>query len=202
MSDYKIKYCFKCGAELPEPSDFCPECGANLTGKEEPQRAEYTARPTQEPPKGDMGIIPILIMVYGVLAIVAGIFMIMVGMSIDSIITIAREYAESMDPQTRTEILAVIEVLAQLNMIYFTAIAILMMLSGIFALVAGHLAGKVSSWKTALVCCLVASLVPLFSIPLDMSFHVSGSMIGTILISAIGLLMTYFIYAAKDKFIS
>lgn len=202
MSDYKIRYCFKCGAELPEPSDFCPECGANLTGKEEPQRAEYTARPTQEQPKGDMGIIPILIMVYGVLAIVGGIFMIMLGMSIDSIITIIRDYAESVDPQTKTELLAVIEVLAQLNMIYFTALAILMMLSGIFAIFAGHLSGKVSSWKTALVCCLVASLVPLFSVPLDLSFSMSGGLIGTILVSAIGLLMTYFIYSAKDKFIS
>ncbi|MFA6861417.1 MAG: TM2 domain-containing protein [Bacilli bacterium] len=27
------KYCSQCGAEIPDGADFCPKCGASITGK-------------------------------------------------------------------------------------------------------------------------------------------------------------------------
>ena len=28
-----IKFCYKCGANIPEGSAFCPECGSRLDGR-------------------------------------------------------------------------------------------------------------------------------------------------------------------------
>ena len=49
-----IKYCSKCGKELPEMTRFCPECGTQLWGFEDipPQSTASVQRPVQNNNEG------------------------------------------------------------------------------------------------------------------------------------------------------
>ena len=190
MSD-EIKFCYKCGANIPEGSDFCPECGASLN--RDVNRTEYTAVPSNSAKKGDAGFAPILIMIYGIIAIIAGIIVIAFGMSIDSFLDMmAQAVADGIISDDDYEI--ILSLMRGINMMTCTLLGILMISSGIFALISGIWSSSLKNWKLSVVFCGVASILPIFSITIDP--------LSAIILPIVGFLMTYLLYQKKDIFIS
>ena len=189
MSD-EIKFCFKCGANVPEGSAFCPECGASLTGNND-NRTEYTAVPTKSAQNADGGIVPILIMIYGVLAIIGGLLVIIVGISVDSLINMM-EAAVEQGTISAEEYELFVELTKSLNMLACTLIGVLLISSGVLALISGIWSSNLKNWKLSVLFCGIAALLPALSIMFDP--------ITAVILPVVGLLMTYFLYSKKNDF--
>jgi uncharacterized membrane protein HdeD (DUF308 family) len=191
------KYCTKCGAAIPSSAGFCPECGASQDTGDSSSRIEYTAAPASQKKKGDLGVLPIIMIVYGILAVVAAIFIISMGMAIDSVLAMLKEMVDSgqisqSDYDQYVQILSVFAITA--NKMSATAVGIAMALSGIFSVIAGMKADKMESWKITLALTLVAVLILMFAAPF--------MPVLSIILMILGLIVTFFIYRAKDQFIS
>ena len=193
MSD-EIKFCYKCGANVPEGSSFCTECGASLNGGNT-NRTEYTAVPNNG--SNNMGAIPILLLIYGIVAIIGAIFLIIIGISFNMIIETLKEFVES-GALSEDDYEEVMKLISQIGtdtiMLYCTAQGAILIISGVLALIAGHFANKQMNYMTTIVCCGVSAVITFFIIPFDLFFG--------ILLPVIGLIVTYAIYKRKDNFIS
>ncbi|MBR1452035.1 MAG: hypothetical protein IJ592_00870 [Candidatus Methanomethylophilaceae archaeon] len=92
MTD-EVKFCYKCGASLPNGAGFCPECGASLRADGEnvvPERTVRTAPTRQD----SLGAIPVLILVYGIFALIVAFFAFMSGVMLDTMLDMLKDYAE------------------------------------------------------------------------------------------------------------
>lgn len=92
MTD-EVKFCYKCGASLPDGADFCPECGASVNADGEravPDSAGRTATVRQD----SLGAIPVLILVYGIFALIVAFFAFMSGVMLDTMLDMLKDYAE------------------------------------------------------------------------------------------------------------
>ncbi len=191
-----IRYCYKCGAEVPTGSSFCPECGASISDFDQGAEAEYTAAPTRRV-KDDLGAIPLLLLVYGIIAIIGAIFLILIGMSFNLILETLQQMVQE-GAMTQDEYNDFISLFGTLTtetlMIYCTAQGVILVISGILAIISGHYAGKQENYKACMVCCAVAAIITIFIIPFDI-------IIGIIL-PVVGLIVTYMIIKDKDKFVS
>lgn len=76
-------YCFKCGAQIPEGSKFCPECGAAQINNEVPEKKnDFTLNASKlEPAKGNNGKVALLATAAVVLVLIAAIIAIVGGFS-------------------------------------------------------------------------------------------------------------------------
>jgi hypothetical protein len=182
MAD-QVKFCYKCGRELPEGSEFCPECGSSIHSDGEPQRAEYTARPTAQSKGRDLGIIPVLMIVYGVFAIIVGILLIIFGMNLNHILDMLEDLAQQGGYES--EIAAIRETLLATN---FTFSAIMMLLSGIFAIISYTTASKMEKFQQTIAFCALASVMPLLTLDF--------------LLAIIGFIITLIIYTRRQDFVS
>lgn len=64
------RFCVVCGANLPEGSMFCPDCGASVSG-DAPSRS--FSRNVAGPVKGGSAIVPVFILVYGAIGLIIGL---------------------------------------------------------------------------------------------------------------------------------
>jgi hypothetical protein len=71
---------------------------------------------------------------------------------------------------------------------------VLMIISGISAIVSSNFCGKMQNFKTAFGACVLAAALPLLSL---IFLDVTG-----LIVAAIGFVMCYLIYQKKDLFIS
>lgn len=175
-------FCYKCGMNLPEGADYCPECGTPVHGDGGP-RAEYTARPEARR-SSDMGALPILMTIYGVIAIVMFFVLLLTGLSLNSILQILEEMAES-DPSMADYIKTLTEMMISYN---FTFAAVIILISGIFALISASDVSKQQHFQRAMICCGIATVVPLFTLD--------------ILLTIIGIIVMVVMYSKRDYFIS
>lgn len=171
-------FCTRCGAPIPSGSNFCPECGASVDGKDNPHASQAGYPPTSDA----MDANSVFILVYGVIATLFGIFMLIIPLVFDQ--TLWNEVITS-DPA-----LAGYEYEATMAMMYLGAAFAIP--SGVLALVSGYLCKVRKMWAIALVCCIIASIV---------QFGYAGIYFGIIL-CAVGLLMSYRIYSNKQNFTS
>ncbi len=199
MTDDEIRFCYKCGASLPEGSDFCPECGASIRNNGTTQRTETAARPASGLKK-DLGAIPILIMVYGILAIIGALLTLLVGASLETMIDTFREFVKegviSQDEfdQLMSMLGLVDEAAIQAVKTKFITEGAILALSGILALVSANFCSKLQNFKAALTCCMVASGVTLFMM---VFLDPTG-----IILAIVGFIISYLIYQKKDLFTS
>ncbi len=186
------KFCVKCGANLPEGSAFCPECGASVGNNDNASRAEYTAAPTYNEKK-DLGAIPLLIRIYGVVAVLGSIMILLMGSMTDSLVEMIKIAAEqgAIDP---SEAEIAITFLTSLSISFFAMISIPLLLSGIFAIISSIYAYKLDKWRNAVTFCGIAALLPV------MFFLLFPVM--SLILTAVGLLMTYMLYQDRSQFIS
>ena len=198
MTDNEVKFCYKCGASIPEGADFCPECGASIRPDNEP-RAEYTARPTN-PTKSDLGAVPVLIMVYGVLAVIGAIIVLIFGASLDSFIDMLKELVKqgTLSPQEYDDLMKMLGLVSEAAIeamrLQIIITGVLMIISGIAAIVSSNFCGKMQNFKTAFGACVLAAALPLLSL---IFLDVTG-----LIVAAVGFVMCYLIYQKKDLFTS
>ncbi len=199
MTDDEIRFCYKCGASLPNGADFCPECGASIRNAGTSERVEYTARPSSGLKK-DLGAIPILIMVYGILAIIGALLTLLVGASLESMIDTFREFVKEGvitqdDFDQLMNMLGLVDEAAipAVKLKFITEGAILA-ISGILALVSANFCSKLQNFKVALTCCMVSSGVTLFMM---VFLDPTG-----IILAIVGFIISYLIYQKKDLFTS
>lgn len=191
MND-QVKFCYRCGANLPEGAVFCPECGSSIDGSE-PTRTEYTAQPVNSGSRNTLGAVPTLTLIYGILAIIGAVFTILMGMSIDTILNMARDLYEE-GAISESDYNTIITLFQTFTKIVFTAVGIILAISGAFAIWASQEASKMQSWNKTIALYGIAALTPAFMAPFDL--------VTAIILTVVGLIMTYLVYTHKNDFAS
>jgi uncharacterized membrane protein HdeD (DUF308 family) len=142
------KFCIYCGANLEEGATFCPQCGANVT-REEGQQPYQPQHVQQAPDK--LGSLGTLILLYGFLAIILGVFCLAVWGAIDTIWDMimedeaSRKLIENYDKET-----------IALSMLMG---GITMLASGACAIISGIKVNARENYNLALITCILATVL-------------------------------------------
>jgi len=140
------KFCIYCGANLEEGASFCPQCGATVAkeGEQQPCQPQHVQ---QTPDK--IGSLGTLILLYGFLAIILGVFCLAIWGAIDTIWDMimedeaSRKLIENYDKETMA---------ASMLMGGVTMLA-----SGACAIVSGIKVNARENYKLALITCILAT---------------------------------------------
>lgn len=159
--------CSKCGSELPIETTFCPTCGNRLI-------------------KSNLGMTSNLILIYGVVAIIIGLFF-AAGLSV-----IDQAWNDIAGPDGTYD---GITYDLMVSVVQWTAVAFLS--SGVCALVSGILARKQVYGKVCLILCVLASVLVFAAAIPDLSMLVVA-----IILFIVGMYMSYRLYAHQDEFCS
>ena len=182
----QYNFCTRCGAELPQGSDYCPECGMCYV--------EGTDRMVTNVARNPLMFFIVLLAMYAAFSIVEGLYVILFEnvfiSSIESIYGIGiEEYIQRIG----------VDSLAQYSDILFKQ-GIVDIISGSLAAVVMLLCLKLRYWKLAVFLCLAASLV----IPVSLLFMpwkmVQSEWITIALQLLVGLMVTRGIYRCKTLF--
>ena len=168
------RYCIRCGEPIPEGSEYCPTCGAALDGTPYDRTADFYRNKAGWKKEDTLESIPKLMMLYGVLAVLAGVVAFAAyGMLDGNWAELADEnglfYGLTLD-QTSTAVMF---------------IGVFILLSGLCALVSGFMTGKRENYRLSLVLCIAASVLPLF-----MALGVVDAVLFGIILCVIGLYVT------------
>ncbi len=181
-------YCMKCGARLPEGSEYCPECGASRDGSPYKKQVEtvYVDRQGYGRRPDTLGRTPAIILTYGILATLFGLLMFL-GMS-----TIESTWDTLADEEG---------LYMGVTMAEFKSMATLcgaaFLVSGICAMLCAILAKRRQMFMVCLILCIVASVSLLLMAAAD-----TGSAVLAVILMLIGLLMANRIYSNRDSFVS
>ena len=159
--------CSKCGSELPIETTFCPTCGNRLI-------------------KSNLGMTSNLILIYGVVAIIIGLFF-AAGLSV-----IDQAWNDIAGPDGTYD---GITYDLMVWVVQWTAVPFLS--SGVCALVSGILARKQVYGKVCLILCVLASVLVFAAAIPDLSMLVVA-----IILFIVGMYMSYRLYAHQDEFCS
>lgn len=159
--------CSKCGSELPIETTFCPTCGNRLI-------------------KSNLGMTSNLILIYGVVAIIIGLFF-AAGLSV-----IDQAWNDIAGPDGTYD---GITYDLMVSVVQWTAVAFLS--SGVCALVSGILARKQVYGKVCLILCVLASVLVFAAAIPDLSMLVVA-----IILFIVGMYMSYRLYVHQDEFCS
>lgn len=161
--------CRCCGSEIPTGSYYCPDCGTRIV--------EDRAR---------LGMVPNLILIYGVVALIIGLFFAM------SIAVLDEFWIENVGPDGTYY--GVTYGQLESTMVWMTAA---FLSSGLCATVSGILARRMVYGRVCLILCLLASvLVFVVAVP-DMYYAMYG-----VVPFIVGMYMTYRLYVCQDAFSS
>lgn len=180
------RHCVRCGNRIPDGSEYCPSCGAALDGSAYDPRADevpvvrrdYGKRPDT------LGRFPDLILVYGVLATVAGVLMVASSFTAGGIWDSVADADGAYMGMTLSEF----ETAAM-------AIGAIFAVSGVLAAVASRMAKNRDRHRTCVALCTLSSVVPLAIGAVDLA-----SLPLAAVLCAIGLLMTHRVYVNEDSF--
>lgn len=159
--------CSKCGSELPIETTFCPTCGNRLI-------------------KSNLGMTSNLILIYGVVAIIIGLFF-AAGLSV-----IDQAWNDIAGPDGTYD---GITYDLMVSVVQWTAVAFLS--SGVCALVSGILARKQVYGKVCLILCVLASVLVFAAAVPDLSM-----LVVSIILFIVGMYMSYRLYTGQDEFVS
>lgn len=185
MEEYR--FCTRCGAELPEGASFCPECGSPIGQSAAPDPAPY-ARPVGQ----GIGILGVMILLYGILAVICGLMDIiwsfgLTEASYNDLIQWLSNWTETDLSEFMPEWSDNFPFLMALSMTFQT-------ISGILALVTYFKCKKGGDWKTCVTLC-AASSVACLGIGC-FSFYLSTGVV----LCTIGLLVTVLMYTKREAF--
>lgn len=198
MTD-EVKFCYKCGASLPEGADFCPECGASVRTDADGSRPEPAVRSAPSNRDG-LGAIPVLILIYGIFALIMAVFAFMTGAFFDTMLETLKSYVKSglISQQDYDQIIEMIgatsDAAIQEIKIRLMIEGVLFALSGIAAIISSRFCGKLENYKMAFTMCIVASALTVIMVFVG---DISG-----LLLAVVGFVMCYLIYQNKSKFTS
>lgn len=159
--------CSKCGSELPVETTFCPTCGNRLI-------------------KSNLGMTSNLILIYGVVAIIIGLFF-AAGLSV-----IDQAWSDIARPDGTYD---GITYDLMVSVVQWTAVAFLS--SGVCALVSGILARKQVYGKVCLILCVLASVLVFAAAVPDLSM-----LVVSIILFIVGMYMSYRLYTGQDEFVN
>ena len=161
--------CRSCGSDIPAGSYYCPDCGTRIVGD-----------------RARLGMVPNLILIYGVVALVIGLFFAM------SIAVLDEFWIENVGPDGTYY--GVTYGQLESTMVWMTAA---FLSSGLCATVSGILARRMVYGRVCLILCLLASvLVFVVAVP-DMYYAMYG-----VVPFIVGMYMTYRLYVCQDAFSS
>ena len=159
--------CRCCGSEIPAGSYYCPDCGTRIVGD-----------------RARLGMVPNLILIYGVVALIIGLFFAM------SIAVLDEFWIENVGPDGTYY--GVTYGQLESTMVWMTAA---FLSSGLCATVSGILARRMVYGRVCLILCLLASvLVFVVAVP-DMYYALYG-----VVPFIVGMYMTYRLYVCQDAF--
>ncbi len=186
------RFCYRCGATLPDGSVFCPECGTAVDGSQPPR--EFTPNRTVSSKKNPLSPVPVLIMIYGVLAALGAIMLFILAISVDGILGMLEELAKS-GQITWDDYNSIKDLFNSYSMpiqTVFFLMGAIFLASGAAAIMAGAGASDLKEWKRTVTLCGVAAVIPFFLAPFDI--------LNAIILPAVGIIMTYMIYKHKADF--
>jgi hypothetical protein len=186
------RFCYRCGATLPDGSVFCPECGTAVDGSQPPR--EFTPNRTVSSKKNPLSPVPVLIMIYGVLAALGAIMLFILAISVDGILEMLKELAEN-GQITWDDYNSIKDLFNSYSMpiqTVFFLMGAIFLASGAAAIMAGAGASDLKEWKRTVTLCGVAAVIPFFLAPFDI--------LNAIILPAVGIIMTYMIYKHKADF--
>lgn len=186
------KFCIRCGATLPDGSVFCPECGAAVDGSQPPR--EVPSNRNVSTKKNPLSPVPVLILIYGVLAALGAIMLFILAISVDGILEMLKEMADS-GQISQADYQSIKDLFDSYSMpiqTVFFLMGAIFLASGAAAIMAGASASELKEWKRTVTLCGVAAVVPFFLAPFDI--------LNAVILPAVGIIMTYMIYKHKDDF--
>ncbi len=170
MDDDKM-FCTQCGAVMGEGDQFCPSCGAKADGAPNPYRESPASRDSES-----LNTTRILILLYGIFASVFGILALAGSTMLN-------------DPSMQQ---AMIDAGFNVNMNDLAATvaleSVVLLASGLCAIVSSYFVGKRTNYTLALVLCIAASALSLIMFPIG---------IVTLLV---GLYVAYRVKSAQSLF--
>lgn len=161
--------CRCCGSVIPAGSFYCPDCGTRIVGD-----------------RARLGMVPNLILIYGVVALIIGLFFAM------SIAVLDEFWIENVGPDGTYY--GVTYGQLESTMVWMTAA---FLSSGLCATVSGILARRMVYGRVCLILCLLASVLVFLAAVPDMYYALYG-----VVPFIVGMYMTYRLYVCQDAFSS
>ena len=161
--------CRSCGSDIPAGSYYCPDCGTRIVGD-----------------RARLGMVPNLILIYGVVALIIGLFFAM------SIAVLDEFWIENVGPDGTYY--GVTYGQLESTMIWMT---VAFLSSGLCATVSGILARRMVYGRVCLILCLLASVLVFLAAVPDMYYALYG-----VVPFIVGMYMTYRLYVRQDAFSS
>lgn len=161
--------CRCCGSVIPAGSFYCPDCGTRIVGD-----------------RARLGMVPNLILIYGVVALIIGLFFAM------SIAVLDEFWIENVGPDGTYY--GVTYGQLESTMVWMTAA---FQSSGLCATVSGILARRMVYGRVCLILCLLASVLVFLAAVPDMYYALYG-----VVPFIVGMYMTYRLYVCQDAFSS
>ena len=178
------RHCDRCGNLIPEGSDYCPTCGAGIDGCSPTDACIYRGRKGYDKKEDDLSKVPLMMIVYGIIALVGGLLMFYNGSTIES---------------SWTSIADSEGLYAGLTMDQFVNLAtragMAFIISGVCALISGFLANKRMMYVPCIALCIVSSVSVMILISADIMF-----ILFSIILMVIGLMMAMKIRNNRDSF--
>lgn len=161
--------CRCCGSVIPAGSFYCPDCGTRIVGD-----------------RARLGMVPNLILIYGVVALIIGLIFAM------SIAVLDEFWIENVGPDGTYY--GVTYGQLESTMVWMTAA---FLSSGLCATVSGILARRMVYGRVCLILCLLASVLVFLAAVPDMYYALYG-----VVPFIVGMYMTYRLYICQDDFSS
>jgi len=175
MSDGK--FCIKCGCAVPAGAQYCQQCGSPIAGSDaEKQRDDMYKEYDNAVKDARMTWLTFLLVIYAVPAIIWAAWALMDMTAITNTIWNNTEFQSWLASHSTVTIDTV--------RTYVTAIAYMILASGVLTAVSLVCVVKRKWWMVAVITCFIAA------------FLCIGSIFGML----IGILVGWMIYSAKDSF--
>ena len=149
----KYNFCVKCGRELPDNAEFCPECGTAIGGDAAPR--DFSQQMGASISEANGTLMTVLIFVYALFAFYLAYEFIFIGLNPEWALENTAQMYESV-PELQDAVLNLNpEVLTYMGLALGGTYAV----SGVLAVISGILWSTKNHFKVAFYSCLAASIL-------------------------------------------
>lgn len=184
------RFCTACGASLPPGSQFCPECGRSVDGRENPYAGgEYYDRGMQVQRKSS---VPIFIILYGIFGLIVGASMLSYCLGLNE--ASYNELLQTAGDMIGSDVSGMMPAWSESLKSMLVTTCVFGTLSPICAIISYIFCWRNGPWKYALAFCGLADVLVLGMCLTDV--------LTAVILFAIGLVVTYKLYADRETFSS